>query len=665
MSSSFQSSESSNRKYAPAKPVKLSELYADLQREEDARSLVGISEESNQGQNSAGSAHFASDEEWDRARAEQRAELDNLWSTTTQKEIYGTDAWEKNFQLVETLESILPHGKAAVTELWNDAYWNHPTQRFQRLFANRPHYIIPGALEHVDAPGVPVDLQASGTWVEAHKKNLRFQMKSAVELVSMSCLGCFVDVDRIPPKLAQDLGLITWNRGEYRGDLAVLTRLKKDEIALQLKLIYESLEWLDGEHRVGIVQEPKAETLQFLREKLTASRPDLLPALTIPEIALGQVVYISEEKSGQTTKARRNKKELLETPLKMQVFRSIYDCSRAPLHSSGTYKQERKDLAEPLGRIRQFRVRLEKEWTREASTETKEQLKKDLQQLIIEIAPKFRHAQNLNKTKVRDLLQNIEQSVTDDHRLTPRAKSAQLLAAENNLAVRGRESNRKHSYRTRDGGALQATIEEWQGVFDDFAANLRSKKNCLRQRPALGGKGSVGKTLEQDKKDLVTELTLSLDAFSRMKAEPFRSFVAKLSEARAKMGAAIESGQRKQVERVLIKMDLVCRLQKAQEAFETIKRLTLKDSGVTVSDLQLVARLLESSLPETPTFGKKTYREVFKEYDALRTVAHKITERLDDYANKPLTLPERDAMAKRLRKHIKSFDLKGAVGSIT
>jgi hypothetical protein len=348
----------------------------------------------------------------------------------------------------------------------------------------------------------------------------------------------------------------------------------------------------------------------------------------------------------------------------MQVFPSIYACGRAPLHSSGTYKKELKDISEPLGRIRQFRVRLEGDWRRGASPELRAQLKQDLQQLISDIAPKFKAAQNVNKTKVKDLLAKIEQSLIDDYGVTPRAKSVQLQAAETNLAVRGRESNRKNSYRTRDAGALEATINQWQGVFDEFSSHLRSMKQHVRARPAFGGARYSSAQKEQDKKHLTRELTLAVGAFEKMHARPFSTFVKKLIEARAGLAGAIESGQISQVERVLIKMDLVCRMQKAQAAFETIKRLTLENSGVTVSDLKEVAVVLEQTLPEAPTFGKKTYRNLLSKYDKLRADAKTIRERLDEYETKPLTLSEREQMAQRLRAYAKSFDLEGHVRSI-
>jgi hypothetical protein len=376
------------------------------------------------------------------------------------------------------------------------------------------------------------------------------------------------------------------------------------------------------------------------------------------------VLYISEKKSGRTSEARKNKKQLLEAPLEVSVHTSAYACSRATLYSSGTYAKERGQVGDAAGRVRQFRTRLVKEWTRHASPESIEKLKNDLQTLIAEVAPRFQRSQNVNKAKVKKLLNDIEESLQQDFRVTPSAKSSQLFAVEQNLESRRREANRKHSFRTRDGGALESMLIEWESSFDGFASQLRGLKVHLKTRPAFGGRRWSTEEQLKDRESLREQLTLTFEQFSEMRARPFRTFAAKMLEVKDELSAAIDSGQRSAVTRVLIKLDLICRFQKAQAGLERIKRLTVKESGVTMEDLVAVGDVLAGSLPETPTFGKNMYRDVFKEYDALRLVVNKIRERLNEYAAKPLSLSEREAMAERLRNHTKTLDLENALGAI-
>ncbi len=614
-----------------------------------------------QGVNAPGSTHYASDEEWDKARAEQLAILDRLSSIQSQKAIYGESAWDRNFQLVQSLEEILPNGKAAVAELWNKEYWNKPTERFQRIFANRPHWGIPGSLVHVDRPGVPVDLQASQTWIDAGAKRLRFEIKPLTDLERMSCLGCFVDVDCIPPRLAQDLGLITWPTSKLSGDLNVLNELKKDELLVKLKLIFDSVEWVDGDPRVGIVKEPKPEMLAFYREKLSASRPDLLPALEIPAVALGLVLYVSEKQSGRTSQARRSKKQLIEAPLKVGVYSSLYACHRGTIHSRKTYVKELGQVGDVIGRVAQFEPRLGTEWTRTASQESKEQIKEDLKELTAEVAPRLKRSQNVDKIKANQGIKAIGESLEENYRVTPRAKSSQLSAVKRNLHSRRREATKKLSFRTLDGGALDSKLREWEGSFESFARQLRGFKVHLSTRPAFGGKRWSAEEQSADKADLKRQLTLSFDQLLTMHARPFRSFVGKLVDVNKQLMSAIESSQRVGVTKALIAMDLVCRFQKLQVGLEHIKEFTIDKAGVSVDEWNKVVKILATSLPDVLTFGKNTYAVVYKDYEKLRNEVAAIRTLLTDFTSQSLTGAEREEKSAALRKRAESVDLERAL----
>lgn len=587
----------------------------------------------------------------------------DLFTTQDQQAHYGVQEWHRDHQLLRQLKHILPEGERQIRGIWGRC-GNTRWHRFNRIFSRLHHYSVPGILTAQDKPGVPLDFEQlakqpgelSPTARLLAAKKVTFELADRSVLDSRLCFSCLVDVDRVPPLLMSDLGIISWERARRMRGEDVLREIKKPENLLRLKLIFDAAEGVEDNERVLIVR-PASDALvqQYCSRLCAAGHDELAQKLSVPEKALGKVLVISEEFSGATARADKNQKELIVSPLKVAVFDSVYSAGRSASHAVSGYAEERGTLARARSEIAYICGRVLNEWKREAPQEVKQSIRQELKSIIEGLAPDFRDSTNTFKAEVFGVLCDIGPSL--ERGINPQAKAQQLLKINRSLEARKEEANIKNGYRAKDSGAIDSLIKEWEGAFRALARTFEVKAKFFRNNLRLFYKG-------EDPRVISDNLSLPLEPFRDMSARPFRTFANALMHTQRDLDEAIAQLDRAAVLKLLVKADIICRLQRVQRGLELVVGETSRGKAPTFARLEDLAAALEESLPPHTSLGKNAYKQVYPNYEKLQASIVSIREKLRDDAKKLISARERDEAFAQLREQIKDeFDIEGELSN--
>lgn len=605
-------------------------------------------------------------------RTAQLKELIDLYSGSAQRSIYGgargAGTWYDNFVLLRDLKYLLAdpgsqghgdglsRGRQAVRDLWSR--YPGKTRRFQQVFTDPTHWALPG------------------TVVTGDDERKIFTPRSPEATKKASCLWCTVDADRVSPKLLQDLGVIDWQEvREKKGAQRlkredVLSEIKRPDVILRLKLIFDSLDFveLDGSTRIGVIRPAKDEVLNFYERKISDFAGDkitdkkiLASALRVPETAIGKMLYFSELRSGVAEQARKERRYLIPVQMKAQVFDSLYSLSRGISHTSSGYRREFAKLAATEAGIESIYHRLMTEWKRDTPREIKDDLKMQLKNLVVVTEPDFVHSENISRSHVHYHLANILRSLEEDRGVTPQAKSKQLEAIKRHVDSRKREATGKDSSRTRDGDAAITAITKWSSHFrliQSRVAELQSK--FLTNRPAFCGKRFSLEEVEGDRNLLRKQMTLTVAPFEQMTARPFLTFASKLREAATELQSACATGSRLNIQNTLVKIDIICRLQEFHLTLEDIAEAAGSER-VAFSTLVDIASKLPLLLPEATSLGRNSYKKLCPQYFDLKQKSIQMIERLKVYEARQWGQESKDKVLKKLQKNIKKLAVEEVV----
>jgi hypothetical protein len=576
----------------------------------------------------------------------------DLFTTQEQQAHYGVREWHQDHQLLRHLKHILPEGERQIRSIWGQC-GNTRWHRFNRMFSRFYHYSVPGILTAQNQPGVPLDFdqriskpgELSPTARLLAAKKVAFELADRNILDSRLCLSCLVDVDRVPPLLMSDLGIISWERSRRMRGEDVLHEIKKPENLLQLKLIFDAAEGVEDNERVLIVRPASDALLQQYCSRLAASgHAELAQKLSIPEKAIGKVLVIGEEFSGTTALAKKNDKELIISPLKVAVFDSVYAAGRSASYAVSGYAEERAMLARAKSQIDYICGRVLKEWKRESTQEVKQSIKGELKSIIEALAPDFQKSTNTSKVEAFGVLCDIRESL--ERGVNPQAKAQQLLKINRSLEARKAEANIKNAYRSKDSGAIDSLIKEWEGAFRNLANTFESKAKFFNANSRLFLKGGHPRVIRD-------RLSLDLGPFDSMSARPFLTFANSLLRTQRDLERAIAQLDRGMTLKLLVKADIICRLQRVQRGLELIVAETGRTKAPNFSRLEQLATALEESLPPQTPLGRNAYKQVYPNYEQLHSRIASIRERLREDARRPMSAQERDEAFVELREDVK------------
>jgi hypothetical protein len=536
--------------------------------------------------------------------------------------------------------------------------WN----RFERIFSRRYHYSVPGVLSDALSPGIPLNLEERATKPGELSpvakilatKRVTFTLADKNVLENRLCFSCLVDVDRVPPRLMSALGIIKWDRARRMRGEDVLQEIKKPEHLVRLKLIFDAAKRIDAGERFIVVQKPSDALLDvYCRRLRAAGETKLANSLSIPDEAIGKILVISEEVSGSLMQSKPQLAKLVPVPLKVAVVDSIYAARRGTHHAAVGYAAERETLAKAAANIEHISTRVKNEWKKETQPKVKQAIKHDLKSIVEELAPDFQNSTNIFKSKTYDVLCAIQLSLEEDIGVNPQAKAQQLLKISRQLTARETEAAIKDSYRVGDGGAIDLLIKKWEGAFEVLERTMQAKANFFNSSEKLfRRKGDLSQIQEG--------LALSVEPFREMTARPFCSFASAIFETEQDLKEAINDLDRPKVLQLLVKVDIICRLQRVQRGLEQLIVETSRGRIPSFDQLRDIAGKLEKSLPQRTSLGAKAYGEVYPNYHQLRKKISIIHSRLCEYCDKPMTPQQSQEVFKNLRQHVKNdFDIEG------
>lgn len=561
-------------------------------------------------------------------------DLSALRSGEDQIALYGPEEWNRRF--VRQGELWREIGFDRVRDLYDgdNGLRNSRIHRIQSWLSSPMNYAIPGQLERMPQ-GAHFQLAARGLISRAH------------------CFGCLVDPDRLSPRMLQEVGIIDWDdfrkeRGLARLSAEDVIKAKSDPaVILQLKYIIDSARPLDGKLRLLVVRQPTVEVDEFYRTRVSSTRPELLSALHVPQEALGKTFYFREEDSGTRTLVRLSK-EFVVVPLVASLHKSLYGAHRAALHTNDGYEKERLLLSSFFADVRSLVGAIEKTWTRDATAEVKEELKARLRQLTSEGSSQFRKAENIFKQEILASLEHIGVCMDQGMSVIPAAKINQLKKILRQVNHRMYEVKKKAEKRFSDHLSIEDTVRECTCYFDAFEKVLADHLDDLNK----------GKTLK------VSLVRGALEPFKEMDIRPFSTFAEKLISAVDEFEVVAQGSDKASIRGVLLKLHLICRLQKFQAGTELLLNKISRSEPLALDDVSQAARSLQDVLPERSKFGRNSYTRLCSEYPTFRARARDICSKLEEAKRVGAAGTSLEGLSEDLRALLKLSDLEDAVRKI-
>ena len=562
--------------------------------------------------------------------------LTDASTTQNQRSLFSRQtghSWESKFWRVREIKFAAAFGMEGydlVRYLWRELP-DSRFKRFQEIFSDPDSYAVPRC--------------------DLHRPAAIFPDRATLNTCPLR--GVLVSPDRIPSKLAQDLGLITWGDPTPKPIPALETKAREGVIQ-GLKSIWETTAAIDlRNNRIVVIG---ARGPQDVERYPSAAK--------LPESILGSIIYIREDLT--TRSSRQSSTDTWNAPKKVaSYFPTIYHALRKTEYESAHYASEMKGLSALRVDWEVLNSRLRSEWKRLAPTEVKKGLRGEISDLTLRSLRALSHVQSEHKREAEEFLCKVDASLTEGSNNIP-AILARTLAAVRRLERRLNVVPQKNAANEIDSSQLRRTVDESVRRFELVSSSLAGAGSVLK-REALnrGGHFAVDFSNELDKsasaEKLLARMGVPVTGLEAIQVRPFRIFAKKILEAFAALRYGIINQDLDLAKESFERIGALSKLQALNVAFESLRGYTSSTKAVPLRDVLSIAEALREATEARGTFPLSRAQDCTETLTRLKRVASRITMRLGRYGSQGLDLQERSLMYQRLRAYLDRYDIEQAV----
>lgn len=504
-----------------------------------------------------------------------------------------------------------------------------PFFRFQRAFSYYHSIIAPRSLLE-NYPSEVSDIKA---WRDAFSK--------------CSLKGVLVSPDLISNRLVQQLGLIEWPDKITPRDAIAMKNTPR--VIDGLKLIFEASARFNP--RISRLSSP-SPTLKLRYPEA----PTISPALE------GTFIYWRGDDSTQPRpysqqKATRENPPVMhrETP---GFFDSVYTLLRATMHKDIAYTREITYVGALEQTAQDLVTRINQDWRRETSKETREVMRKEIERFSEEATPALSNMKHLAKQEAGELLDGV-QNILRKNPVNPDtvvsnigALATKIVAMRRRFFERGDDIPAKSKWNTVDKQELEQYIAAQEKVFKDLYRSLNDAPQIISQHARLFDKSTSLSATERDKysAELLKALNLRHERLASISARPLITFAKTMRPVMTDLERAIATGNKSATEEAVVKLVILAKLALANACIERLKRFT-SYCNVPFDSFESITKDLSEILAKREVYPTRSVKEYQDVYSKLTRGFKGMAKRFKELQS--TVLSEQDRLEKY--KQIKGF----------
>jgi hypothetical protein len=562
--------------------------------------------------------------------------LDQISSTDTQRARYlhlTGRTWEQDFMSVREVRFMTIGGLTGdrlIEHLWRELP-DSRFKRFQELFSDPDNFLIPRVTD--GATGV--------SFLTAHQLN------------NCSVHPCLVSGDRLPSKLLQDLGIVTWpNRSPDA--LRVLQTKSSEPVVEAIKAIFDSTRSVGGRNqRVRLLGQP------------STGEGTLYPnAIPLPARLLGSVLILRDD-GGADTERSKDRNAPWEPPHKVvQFYSTVYAAYRKTSHETRGYDAEIAKVRDLSIDWRTLNTKINEDWRKDTPPEEKAELRAELTLLTNRTRAALGKVTNAQKKKADEFFKKIDTALQNGDKNIGKML-AQMVAGATRLERRVMTIPFKSRYNEEDRLLLKDTINSHIKRFKDLREALpKAAETLVNEIAKPGGLFSTTCVTDPERhaaaRSLIRRMGLPIAGIQHMDVRPFLAFARLIALDHTALIAAVERQDPQEARQALARIEVVCKLQRANHAIEWLRKEKAAGKPEPSSRLASEAYTLHNSLTNRTVFPRASIGEYGAEYRAVTGKIQEIVDKLENDRRGELDQAGQEELTQNLERFFYEADLEAS-----
>jgi hypothetical protein len=530
---------------------------------------------------------------------EDRAEIEGLASTQSQREEYGVEQWHEGFVRLRDI----PDEKVRA-QIW-DMISNSRFKRFQQAFCHPHQFIVP----------------------RYAADNGSFQFIRPWNFNTMSLKPCLVSPDLIPEKLSEDLGLISFEEGDSRKPRQRLEKKAQPQVAARLKEIWEH-----------------AVPLQYKSHRLMVVKDS-------DEALNGTILYTRTEENGD-----------LPNSLRVQHFSSAYSAHRKTLHEGSSYRAEIAKLSILKQDIKALNTRLNRDWCADTPQEEKDAMREEASVLMAVYSEALQRCENKHKVKAHDLLDGINGFHDKSGKVNPSASLTKMVAAMGSLESRFKEMYPKGGYNEQDRMVLQEALQSQEHILRTHRTNLQKNAGVLTANLELFQKDNLSTPqISTQSRGVLRRLHVHPDDLQGVSLMPFTVYAGKMKEKHEQLSFALNAQDHDAAKSAAVEMFVIGKFQSVRSLLERIRE-HMADGSIPLSRINGFVSVMRTYIDDRQVLPGHDVASYNVAFSALSTCVEEVQTILSQASIKSESdTGSRSEMYKELRTYIEEVDLEEMV----
>jgi|GEM_PF-4118889 len=561
-------------------------------------------------------------------RGQERAELEDLASSSSQIKDYGLERWQN--ECVRLRDIRVPEDSNLSVEQLRDNIWkailNGKFKRFQEAFSDPHNFVVPAGFK----------VSSSG----------EVTFPKGVDLRNHSVKGCLVSIDRISDELIDSLKLIKFTDRQRRSPLERLRAKADINVINKVKLIWDSAEPVaKRDLRALVIQRPEPELLK--------QYPDIK---RFPTGLHGTILYTREDQSGRVVEENPPLGPARVRPLMVQHFPTIFAAYRRTLHVSEGYKDEQQTLTDINTKLDLLRRRIGSRWVQSATREQKRELLNEVTTVFGEAIETLALVKDRNKTEARELIETVREGLDSLGRPNPLVIQGRRSVAVKNLKLRFDRTLGRASYNERDRGILKGLLQAEALVLQETRKSLSQNAELIHARAPAFNRRLPEQVRVRAGRELLDKLAPYRDSLKEVRIRPFSTYAGLLRVGFNELEQAVTVGNFKQSEQVTAKLLLVTQLCAMNVIVERMKeRLVVGSEQLSIdpflNDLRALRQVFESKFSGTTANPKYEER-----IEGIKDQLREFYSHLNEIKKTKDTLGEKGPIVRDLKRMLKEIN---------
>ncbi|PIR49468.1 hypothetical protein COU79_04715 [Candidatus Peregrinibacteria bacterium CG10_big_fil_rev_8_21_14_0_10_54_7] len=555
-----------------------------------------------------------------------RAHLEDLASTQSQREAYGVEQWHNQFVRLrdtETHPDSTLEGDELRQRIW-DAVPNSRFRRFQEAFCH-PHQFI--------APPFKI-----------HEGN-RVEFTGNPDFNVLSLAPCLVSTDRIPEKLAEDLGLVELEESDRSHPYERLKKKAELQAIARLKKIWESAVPLQRRHHRILAIQQSTTTVNARYPSVAGPGEELA----------GTILYTREEENG-----REQARAATEPPrqLSVQHFRSVYSAHRKTFHEAKAYNREIDQLGKLQEELQLLNTQIDREWKKETPEEDKDRMLAEARTLVARGHKLLADCENKYKVRADDLLAGLTELGPEKHKQRISASLSKMVAVINRLQSRFEEMYPKGGYNEQDQMVLGTHITRNERCMRQFRGHVQQNAPVLDNGLALfGGKPLTEPQVETQTTGVLRRMHIHPDDLNGVQLRPFTVYAHRLREKRSALGSALRARNQHGAKDAVVQMHVIGKFQEVRTCFEQIKQYVIDGEHIPIARIRDFVHHMNGLFSTFQVFPDHIVAGYEGPFTHMRDELERIEQGLAYYADRDVDVGTRAEIYKSLKQYIEQFDI--------